>query len=297
MIILKIIGISLLVILGLILLALLYMLFAPIGYDIVGRWNGSRYVRFRIHDLLRIVSGKIVYDMQSGLQVSVRLFGFKELAGGGEPEADEEVEALPEDISEDAESESGQKRDEAAEIRGEKVIGNHQISTSVDRDADIEDSVSGNEELDNVVIDDVETEPEADDREADEEPPDDEKKKSPVALAKEYLTKQNIDAIKFMLGCMMGFIKRTLPHIKHIRGDYSLGSPDLTGQSYGLFACFPFMYKKGNYLNADFESGDLYFDGELIAKGRIKLCWLVGAFIRILLNKDSRTLIFKVIGG
>ena len=46
--------------------------------------------------------------------------------------------------------------------------------------------------MDNVVIDDVETEPVADDREADEEPPDDEKKKSPVALAKEYLTKQNI---------------------------------------------------------------------------------------------------------
>ena len=123
------------------------------------------------------------------------------------------------------------------------------------------------------------------------------KKESSSPGIRDMLTRQNLEAVRFILMNLLGFIKRILPHIKRIRGEYSLGAPDLTGQSLGLFSCFPFMYRRGNSLRADFESEDIYFDGELEAKGRIRLSWLAGALLRIWFNKNARELVLKVIGG
>lgn len=102
--ILKIIGIILLVILGLVLLILLIILLVPIRYRGAGSWHEKPAGHVKVTWLLHILSVQALYREE--LELSVRVFGIRVLKrqpGGTE----EETEEPPFDVPEDALADSG----------------------------------------------------------------------------------------------------------------------------------------------------------------------------------------------
>ncbi|MCR5451164.1 MAG: hypothetical protein K6F00_00885 [Lachnospiraceae bacterium] len=349
MIILKILLWIFLVVLGVLLAAICYLVFSPIIYDILVKWDGERYICFSIHDLVHIVSGKVRYEARNGLTVNVKLFGIKEIINIT-PETDEEDAPSPEEEKEASPgktetikegSESTDSSDTSNDIKGsEKALG-FEVPENVyevnfretpQNAVGSEDKITINAKID---VSEETIEPKediskaADPTEHKTENPDDRagdhknkkentsdaasKDDSPkqkdtenapenditgkFELLKSYLSEECISGIKYIISCVFVLLKKLIPHIKRIQGRYSLTSPDYTGQMFGLFCLMPVMYRKGNYIEPDFESEDLYFDGEIFAVGKIKLLWLISLVIKILINKNSRTIIFKVIGG
>ena len=71
---------------------------------------------------------------------------------------------------------------------------------------------------------------------------------------------------------------------------FSTGSPDTTGQAFGILACFPAMYQENRKIIPDFTSDDLYFKGTIWGKGRIYGYEIVGILLRILFDKNCRRL-------
>lgn len=289
MIVLKIIGFLLLGILALTILILLYVIFNSVEYDLTGRWNGARYVRFRIHDLLRIVSVAAVYDAQDKLKIKVRLFGIKKMTLKGSKDKETEEEAADEPEIEDEEAffeEALPEEDTSKDDAGTKSDDNEP------KEDDVSSPETDSDDEPTEIAEITETSEGSKQDSTEEEP----EKESKSGL-KDYLTKENLEAVKYILKVSAALIKKLLPHIQKIDGTYSLGAPDTTGKVFGVASLLPVMYRKGNRLQPDFESEDLYFDGLLMLNGKIKVSWFLGVVIKILLNKNSRTLVFKIIGG
>lgn len=76
--------------------------------------------------------------------------------------------------------------------------------------------------------------------------------------------------------------------------DFSLGSPDTTGQVSGALALFPPIYDKKVRVIPDFNDDNLYFDGNVIIKGRLHLVCVVYFVLVILLDKNTKKIINKI---
>lgn len=89
---------------------------------------------------------------------------------------------------------------------------------------------------------------------------------------------------------LLYLIKILLPEKSKVDAIYSLGSPDLTGQTFGVLACFPAMYQKNWRILPDFESDDIYLKGIIWGKGRIYGYQIIGIILRIVFDKNCRRL-------
>lgn len=101
---------------------------------------------------------------------------------------------------------------------------------------------------------------------------------------------KNQEAIKHLKDEVIYLIKIMLPKKSKIDAVFSTGSPDTTGQLFGVLACFPLMYHKDWRLLPDFEADEAYFKGTFGGKGKIYGCQLVGIVLRILFDKNCRRL-------
>lgn len=108
---------------------------------------------------------------------------------------------------------------------------------------------------------------------------------------KKILTdEKNKEAVAHLKDETIYLIKVLLPKKSKVDAVFSTGSPDTTGQLFGILACFPAMYQKNWKLIPDFESDDLYFKGTLWGKGRIYGYQIVGIILRIIFDKNCRRL-------
>ena len=90
-----------------------------------------------------------------------------------------------------------------------------------------------------------------------------------------------------------------LPKNSCLKGRFSTGSPDTTGQLFGVICCFPIMLQDNWILNPDFEADKTYFIGEFQGKGRIYFFQLIGIILRIIFDKNCRRLYYFInrLGG
>ena len=101
---------------------------------------------------------------------------------------------------------------------------------------------------------------------------------------------KNKEAIQHLKNELFYFFKVILPKKSKIDAAFSTGSPDTTGQLFGILACFPAMYQKNWKIIPDFTSEDLYLKGTIWGKGRIYGCELIGIIFRIVFDKKCRRL-------
>lgn len=101
---------------------------------------------------------------------------------------------------------------------------------------------------------------------------------------------KNKEAVVHLKDEIVYFLKVLLPKKSKLDAVFSTGSPDTTGQIFGITAMFPITYSKGWRVAPDFESDESYFRGSFWGKGKIYGYQLVGIVLRILFDKKCRRL-------
>ena len=109
-------------------------------------------------------------------------------------------------------------------------------------------------------------------------------------LKKILTDEKNKEAVTHLKNELLYLLKVLLPKKSKIDAAFSTGSPDTTGQAFGILACFPAMYQKNWRILPDFESEDIYFKGTIWGKGRIYGYEIIGIILRIVFDKNCRRL-------
>lgn len=99
---------------------------------------------------------------------------------------------------------------------------------------------------------------------------------------------RNKKAVIHLKDELIYLVKIILPKKSRVRGAFSTGAPDTTGQLCGVIALFPMMYQKGWELRPDFTAESAYFEGDFWGKGRLYLFQIIGILLRIIFDKNCR---------
>ncbi len=294
--ILEFLGWSLLVLLLLAIILLILLLVCRVHYVVEGEWLEEKWARFKAHWLFRLIRAKVSYgdDLVYG---EIRIFWKKitfsfdlsEKKEDVEAEVEEETEAILEEVADDVLDAGADESKEDVRRADEKIIG---TETTAELRGEAE-PWSESQSEDSAQM------------ESEEEVFAEEQKESIVSKIKGIIERikqvyprikkiltdeQNQDAVKHLKNEVVYLIKIFLPKKSKINAVFSTGSPDTTGQLFGVLACFPAMYQKDWKLIPDFQSDAAYFKGTFWGRGWIALYQLVGIVMRILFDKNCRRL-------
>ena len=267
--ILQIIGWILLVVLMLVLLSVLLVLFCPVHYLIEGEWLEEKWAKAKVHWLLHLLQIKISYG-DNLLYGEIRILWKKKTFSLDftKKEIEDDVEETQEEICEEIQ--------EAVLETEEKVIGTETIEELRSETIESEEDNFTEEQKESIIS----------------------RIKGMIERIKVIYTRirhiwqddKNQAAVKHIKNEVIYLIKVLLPKKSKIDAVFSTGSPDTTGQLFGVLACFPIMYRNEWKMFPDFEADEAYFKGSFWAKGRIYICQIVGIALRIVFDKNCRRL-------
>ena len=124
--------------------------------------------------------------------------------------------------------------------------------------------------------------------------------KNKVSQIKKIIqNEKNKKAFRHLKEELYRLVKIILPRKSQLKGIFSTGSPDTTGQLFGFICCFPIIYQDNWLLTPDFESEKGYFHGEFQGVGKIYIYQFVGIILRIIFDKNCRRLYYFInrLGG
>ena len=300
--VLKIIGILLLVILGIIILALCLILFVPVRYSATGRIEDSYQITGKISWLLSLIRFKFSFE-NGDFQEAVRIFGVplhKKAEKDLETELEEEAESEPTVTKEAPEQAIRQPAPaiEATELKEPKdSTAYSQTSPAV---AGAKDTVT--KEKKNlfrkwkIFWARIVRIPER-------------IREGFLRLKRSFASKRAFwEKIKANLTDPMNqhVVKKTLGELKYllkhfgirkIASDltFSLADPALTGQILGLLCIIPVLYTGDVHIYPDFEAEQLYIKGTFSVKGRVRIIRLLIVAARMILDKEVRTVLKKIL--
>ena len=113
-------------------------------------------------------------------------------------------------------------------------------------------------------------------------------------LKKEYSDERNKAAFSHLKKELFIILKRICPRRLKLTMVYSTGSPDTTGISLGILACFPVGYTNRWRITPDFESEKPYAKGSFDIKGHVIVISILAATLRILFDKNCRRLYNRI---
>lgn len=300
--ILKVIGIILLVVLALILAALLCVLFVPVKYRAVGSFDNTD-IRAKVHAswLLHLFALHIEYARETDGYIRLA-FVKKKLFD----DSDSDYEADEYD-EETAKPDSGADNYEALD------------DDTMDADAKAEDKVSENtgnkpeiqaDESEHITYGQTEAECTAQThqktykkrnkklhKKSHKKQFKDKSHKLKTGIAKfkrEYADERNKAAFSHLKKELFIILKRICPRRLKLTMVYSTGSPDTTGISLGILACFPVGYTNRWRITPDFESEKPYAKGSFDIKGHVIVISILAATLRILFDKNCRRLYNRI---
>ena len=315
--ILKVIGIILLVVLALILAVVLCVLFVPVKYRAVGSFDNTD-IRAKVHAswLLHLFALHIEYARETDGYIRLA-FVKKKLFDDSDSDYEDESEY------EEYEDESDYENDEYDEKPAESDSGADNYETlyidSMDNDAKAEDKGCENT-IDEPEISADESEHITDGQTENEstaqthqktykkrnkklhkkshkkqfKDKSDKIKTGIDKLKKEYSDERNKAAFSHLKKELFIILKRICPRRLRLTMVYSTGSPDTTGISLGILACFPVGYTNRWRITPDFESEKPYAKGSFDIKGHVIVISILAATLRILFDKNCRRLYNRI---
>ena len=309
--ILKVIGIILLVVLALILAVVLCVLFVPVKYRAVGSFdNTDMRVKAHVSWLLHLFALHIEYAREADGYIRL-IFVKKKLF----EDSDSDYEDYEDESEyEDYEAESDYENDEYDEKPAEFDSGADNYETlyidSMDNDAKAEDKGCENtgnkpeipaDESEHITDGQTENESTAQTHQKTYKKRNKKlhkkshKLKTGIAKFKrEYADERNKAAFSHLKKELFIILKRICPRRLRLTMVYSTGSPDTTGISLGILACFPVGYTNRWRITPDFESEKPYAKGSFDIKGHVIVISILAATLRILFDKNCRRLYNKI---
>lgn len=300
--ILKVIGIILLVVLALILTALLCVLFVPVKYRAVGSFDNTD-IRAKAHVswLFHLFALHIEYAQETDGYIRLA-FVKKKLF--------DNYEALDDDYMDEAAK--TETEDKVSENTGdEPQIPADESEHITDEQTENESTAQNNNEQRTVndenqhIKQQTKLTHQKTYKKRNKKPPKkshkkqfkdkSEKIKTGIdKLKREYSDERNKAAFSHLKKEIFIILKRICPRRLKLTMVYSTGSPDTTGISLGILACFPVGYTNRWQITPDFESENPYAKGSFDIKGHVIVISILAATLRILFDKNCRRLYNRI---
>ena len=297
--ILKVIGIILLVVLALILTALLCVLFVPVKYRAVGSFDNTD-IRAKAHAswLFHLFALHIEYaDETDGY---IRLVFVKK--GLFADSLGDNYEAFNDDVMDDAAK--TETEDKVSENTGdEPKIPADESEHVADEQIENESTAQTHNEQRTVTDENqhIKQQTKLTHQKTYKKPhkkqfkDKSEKIKNCIyKLKREYSDERNKAAFLHLKKELFIILKRICPRRLKLTMVYSTGSPDTTGISLGVLACFPVGYTNRWRITPDFESENPYAKGSFDIKGHVIVISILAATLRILFDKNCRRLYNRI---
>lgn len=297
--ILKVIGIILLVVLALILTALLCVLFVPVKYKAVGSFDNTD-IRAKAHAswLFHLFALHIEYaDETDGY---IRLVFVKK--GLFADSLGDNYEAFNDDVMDDAAK--TETEDKVSENTGdEPKIPADESEHITDDQIENESTARTHNEYRSVTDENqhIKQQTKPTHKRTYKKPhkkqfkDKSEKIKNCIyKLKREYSDERNKAAFLHLKKELFIILKRICPRRLKLTMVYSTGSPDTTGISLGILACFPVGYTNRWRITPDFESEKPYAKGSFDIKGHVIVISILAATLRILFDKNCRRLYNRI---
>lgn len=306
--ILKVIGIILLVVLALILAVVLCVLLVPVKYRAVGSFDNTD-IRAKVHAswLLHLFALHIEYARETDGYIRLAFVKKKLFEDSdSEYEDDSEYEEYEADYENDENDEYDEKPAEA-----DSVADNYEALEDDTMDAaaknKAEDKVSENigdepkipaDESEHIT--DGKTYKKRSEKSHKKSHKKQFKDKSDKIkngiekLKRECSDERNKAAFSHLKKELFIILKRICPRRLRLTMVYSTGSPDTTGISLGVLACFPVGYTNRWRITPDFESEKPYAKGSFDIKGHVIVISILAATLRILFDKNCRRLYNRI---
>ncbi len=300
--ILKVIGIILLVVLALILTALLCVLFVPVKYRAVGSFDNTD-IRAKAHVswLFHLFALHIEYAQETDGYIRLA-FVKKKLF--------DNYEALDDDYMDDAAK--TETEDKVSENTGDEPQIPADESEHITDEQTENESTAQNHNEQRTVNDEnqhikqqTKLTHQKTYKKRNKKPPKkshkkqfkdkSEKIKTGIdKLKREYSDERNKAAFSHLKKEIFIILKRICPRRLKLTMVYSTGSPDTTGISLGILACFPVGYTNRWQITPDFESENPYAKGSFDIKGHVIVISILAATLRILFDKNCRRLYNRI---
>jgi hypothetical protein len=276
--ILKVIGIILLVVLALILTALLCVLFVPVKYRAVGSFDNTD-IRAKAHVswLFHLFALHIEYADETDGYIRLA-FVKRKLFDDADSDYENDEKA--------AEASDDDVMDEAAKTETEDKVSENtgdEPKISADENQHIKQQTK---------LTHKKTYKKPHKKQFKEKS---EKIKTGIGkLKREYGDERNKAAFSHLKKELFIILKRICPRRLKLTMVYSTGSPDTTGISLGILACFPVGYTNRWRITPDFESENPYAKGSFDIKGHVIVISILAATLRILFDKNCRRLYNRI---
>lgn len=307
--ILKVIGIILLVVLALILTALLCVLFVPVKYRAVGSFDNTD-IRAKAHAswLFHLFALHIEYAQETDGYIRLAFVKRKLFDDAdSDYENDEKAaEASDDNVMDDAAK--TETEDKVSENTGdESKIPAGESEHITDEQAEDECTARTHNEYRSVTDENQHIKQQTKlahqktYKKRSEKPhkkqfkdKSDKIKNCIYKLKREYSDERNKAAFSHLKKELFIILKRICPRRLKLTMVYSTGSPDTTGISLGILACFPVGYTNRWRITPDFESEKPYAKGSFDIKGHVIVISILAATLRILFDKNCRRLYNRI---
>ncbi|MBP5623496.1 MAG: hypothetical protein J6X36_01350 [Lachnospiraceae bacterium] len=263
--ILKVTGIVLLCIIGLLLFVLLIVLFVPIRYKADGFYKDSDYnVKAKASWLLHVVT--VSFDLKASKEPVIKVFGIKLK---GKKKKDEEEGETAEETTEDVTKEAKEETKEEAVEKIKEESTDEQFSEETAKDE--EDKRSEKKDKRSKDKKEFKSESVYD------------KIKGYVDIIKSDEFKESFALVKKQL-CRL--LKAILPRKWEINASLGFEDPSLTGYVCAVSGAMYMWFRKHIHIVGDFDEEKI--DAKAYFKGRIYIVVLVYVFLRVWFNKKIR---------
>ncbi|WP_456056276.1 hypothetical protein [Agathobacter sp.] len=300
--ILKVIGIILLVVLALILAVVLCVLFVPVKYRAVGSFDNTDIrVKAHVSWLLHLFALHIEYARETDGYIRLAFVKKKlfEDSDSDYEDYDSDYEDYESDYENDeydekpAEADSGADNYEALEDDTMDAAAKNKAEDKVSENTGDEPKISADE---SEHITDGKTYKKRSEKSHKKQFKDksDKIKNGIEKLKRECGDERNKEAFSHLKKELFIILKRICPRRLRLTMVYSTGSPDTTGISLGVLACFPVGYTNRWRITPDFESEKPYAKGSFDIKGHVIVISILAATLRILFDKNCRRLYNRI---
>lgn len=280
--ILKVIGIILLVVLALILTALLCVLFVPVKYRAVGSFDNTD-IRAKAHAswLFHLFALHIEYADETDGYIRLA-FVKRKLFDDADSDYENDEKA--------AEASDDDVMDEAAKTETEDKVSENtgdEPKISADENQHIKQQTKLTHQK-------TYKKPHKKSHKKQFKDKSEKIKNCIYKLKREYSDERNKAAFLHLKKELFIILKRICPRRLKLTMVYSTGSPDTTGISLGILACFPVGYTNRWRITPDFESENPYAKGSFDIKGHVIVISILAATLRILFDKNCRRLYNRI---
>lgn len=307
--ILKVIGIILLVVLALILTALLCILFVPVKYRAVGSFDNTD-IRAKAHVswLFHLFALHIEYAQETDGYIRLAFVKRKLFDDAdSDYENDEKAaEASDDNVMDDATKNKAEDKvsesagdgpqipaDESEHITDEQTE-NESIAQTLNEQRSVTDENQHIKQQTKPTHKKTYKKPHKKPHKKQFKDKSDKIKNCIYKLKREYSDERNKAAFSHLKKELFIILKRICPRRLKLTMVYSTGSPDTTGISLGILACFPVGYTNRWRITPDFESENPYAKGSFDIKGHVIVISILAATLRILFDKNCRRLYNRI---